>query len=60
MNARPDNTSDQSATDKSNAKGNARIDFLLDKGGKVFVNEINTLPGSIAFYLWEGIWLPER
>lgn len=36
------------------AKGNARIDFLLDKEGKVFVNEINTLPGSISFYLWEG------
>lgn len=36
------------------AKGNARIDFLLDKDGKVYVNEINTLPGSVAFYLWEG------
>ncbi len=35
-------------------RGNARIDFLIDKSGKVFVNEINTLPGSIAFYLWEG------
>ncbi|EFI41515.1 D-alanine--D-alanine ligase family protein [Peptoniphilus sp. oral taxon 386] len=32
--------------------GDARIDFLLD-GDKVYVNEINTLPGSIAFYLWE-------
>lgn len=36
------------------SKGNARIDFLLDEDGKVFVNEINTLPGSVAFYLWEG------
>ncbi len=36
------------------ARGNARIDFLLDQEGKVYVNEINTLPGSIAFYLWEG------
>lgn len=34
-------------------RGNARIDFLLDQEGKVFVNEINTLPGSIAYYLWE-------
>lgn len=33
--------------------GDARVDFLLNKEGKVFVNEINTLPGSIAFYLWE-------
>lgn len=35
------------------AMGVARIDFLLD-GEKVYVNEINTLPGSIAFYLWEA------
>ena len=33
--------------------GNARIDFLLD-GNNIFVNEINTIPGSISFYLWEG------
>ncbi len=32
-------------------RGTARIDFLL-KDGAVFVNEINTLPGSLAFYLW--------
>jgi D-alanine-D-alanine ligase len=34
-------------------KGNARIDFLIDKNNKVYVNEINTLPGSLAYYLWE-------
>lgn len=33
--------------------GNARIDFLLDENQNIFINEINTLPGSIAFYLWE-------
>lgn len=32
--------------------GVSRIDFLLD-GENVYVNEINTLPGSISFYLWE-------
>lgn len=33
--------------------GVARIDFLLnDKTGEVFVNEINTIPGSFANYLW--------
>lgn len=32
--------------------GVARIDFLVDKD-KAYVNEINTLPGSIAFYLYE-------
>ena len=34
--------------------GNARIDFLYD-GNNIYVNEINTIPGSIAFYLWEGM-----
>ncbi len=34
--------------------GIARVDFLLDKDtGEVYVNELNTLPGSIAFYLWK-------
>ncbi|MCG4586177.1 D-alanine--D-alanine ligase, partial [Anaerosalibacter bizertensis] len=35
-------------------RGNARIDFLLDQKNKIYVNEINTMPGSIAYYLWEG------
>lgn len=34
--------------------GVARIDFLMEKDSmKVYVNEINTLPGSFSFYLWE-------
>ncbi len=35
--------------------GIARIDFMLDTedNDKVYVNEINTIPGSLAFYLWE-------
>lgn len=33
--------------------GVARIDFMLDLSeGKLYFNEINTLPGSLAFYLW--------
>lgn len=32
--------------------GNARIDFLYD-GNNIYINEINTIPGSIAFYLWD-------
>ncbi|MDU1042919.1 MULTISPECIES: D-alanine--D-alanine ligase family protein [Peptoniphilus] len=42
------------------ASGVARIDFLVD-GDKAYVNEINTLPGSIAFYLFEveGIKIEE-
>ena len=35
------------------ASGVARIDFLIDdKNKKVFVNEINTIPGDLASYLW--------
>lgn len=34
--------------------GDARIDFLYD-GNNIYINEINTIPGSIAFYLWEGM-----
>ena len=33
--------------------GVSRIDFMLDND-KVYVNEINTIPGSLAFYLWEA------
>lgn len=36
------------------ASGVVRIDFLFDTDtGKVYANEINTIPGSLAFYLWE-------
>jgi D-alanine-D-alanine ligase len=35
--------------------GVSRIDFLMDDiEGKVYVNEINTIPGSLSFYLWEA------
>lgn len=35
--------------------GVARIDFLNDtQTGGLWVNEINTIPGSLAFYLWEA------
>lgn len=38
-----------------NASGVVRIDFLLDtEADKVYANEINTIPGSLAFYLWEA------
>ena len=34
--------------------GVARIDFMIDKAtGKIYFNEINTIPGSLSFYLWE-------
>ncbi len=34
--------------------GVVRIDFLLDAiSKKVYINEINTIPGSLSFYLWQ-------
>lgn len=42
--------------------GVARIDFMIDEdNGTLYFNEINTIPGSLAFYLWEpvGISYPE-
>ena len=36
--------------------GNARIDFMINsKTNKVYINEINSIPGSLAFYLWEEV-----
>jgi len=36
------------------ARGVVRIDFLIDQdNGAIYINEINTIPGSIAYYLWE-------
>ena len=39
--------------------GVARIDFLVDPAsGRIAVNEINTMPGSLSFYLWEPSGVP--
>lgn len=36
------------------ASGIARLDFLVQKdSGDIYFNEINTIPGSFSFYLWE-------
>lgn len=38
-----------------NASGCSRVDFLMDNETRqVWINEINTIPGSLAFYLWEA------
>lgn len=42
--------------------GVSRIDFMMDtKTGNIWLNEINTIPGSLSFYLWEplGVKFPE-
>lgn len=37
-----------------NLSGVCRIDFLIDKkANKLYINEPNTIPGSLSFYLWE-------
>jgi D-alanine-D-alanine ligase len=36
-------------------QGVCRIDFMKDLDtNRIFINEINTIPGSLAFYLWEA------
>ena len=41
--------------------GVARIDFLVDADENVYVNEINTIPGSYSYYFWahQGIEFPQ-
>lgn len=39
-----------------NCNGVARIDFLLNNQTQEFyINEFNTIPGSLSFYLWDKI-----
>lgn len=39
--------------------GVSRVDVMIDKSnGEIYVNEINTIPGSLSFYLWEATGLP--
>jgi D-alanine-D-alanine ligase len=45
-------------------RGMARVDFFLEKSGRIFINEVNTIPGftSISMYpkLWEASGLSYR
>lgn len=42
-------------------KGVVRIDYMYDPASDgLYITEINTLPGSMAFYLWEATGLPYR
>jgi D-alanine-D-alanine ligase len=38
-------------TEVAGLRGITRIDYL-ERGGEIFVNEVNTIPGSMAAYLW--------
>ena len=34
--------------------GVIRIDFMIDKDtNSIYVNEVNTIPGSLSFHLWK-------
>ena len=44
-----------------NFSGVVRIDYLIDsKTEKYYVNEPNTIPGSLSFYLWKEDGMPYR
>lgn len=39
--------------------GVSRVDVIIDRKTRdIYVNEINTIPGSLSFYLWEAAGLP--
>ena len=39
--------------------GASRVDCMIDgDDGSIYVNEINTIPGSLSFYLWEAAGIP--
>ena len=39
--------------------GVSRVDVIIDRSTRdVYDNEINTIPGSLSFYLWEATGLP--
>lgn len=47
------------AFDAIGAAGVARVDFLYEPmTDALYVNEVNTMPGSLAFYLWEATGVP--
>lgn len=38
------------------SSGVVRIDFMIDQdSNKIYINEVNSIPGSLSFYLWEGL-----
>ncbi len=36
--------------------GMARVDFLVQRDGKIFLNEINTLPGFTSISMYPKMW----
>ncbi|MFH1207810.1 MAG: D-alanine--D-alanine ligase family protein [Patescibacteria group bacterium] len=40
----------------ANCEGMARVDFLVKKNGKIYLNEINTIPGFTAISMYPKMW----
>ena len=46
---------------KLGLKGVVRIDYMIDMAdGSLYLNEINSIPGSFAFYLYEPMGMPYK
>lgn len=48
----------KSAFTACRCKGMVRIDFMVTPDGTLSITEINPIPGSMAFYLWEAKGIP--
>ncbi len=49
------------ASRQCDVSGVVRIDFLVNVGtGEFWLNELNTIPGSMSFYLWEATGMPYK
>lgn len=44
------------AYDALHSRGMARVDFLLDKSGTFYINEINTIPGFTNISMYPKLW----
>lgn len=42
----------ESLVELAGVRGVARVDFLYREEGELYLNELNTIPGSLARYLW--------
>lgn len=45
--------------EKLSLAGVVRVDYLVCNG-KIFVNEINSIPGSLAYSLWQNKYTPQQ
>lgn len=41
-----------------NCNGVVRFDIIIDSNQSVYINEVNSIPGSLSYYLWEASGIP--